>query len=107
MQARSLEHRSNPQPGDYWHEMFSPYFIVLAVDSKYVLVCRKRVPVDKDHWVFDVQHTVTMTRERFEKILSYNAPGMEDKVPADVVFGHMSTVEEWRNTVSLTHEYET
>ena len=31
----------NPQPGDYWHEMFCPYFIVVKVkgDDITVLSC--------------------------------------------------------------------
>lgn len=103
-QALSVEHRANPEPGDYWHECFVPYFVVLAVGARDVLVCRKTKEVDSGHWTWDLGHTVTLSRERFEKAISYET--MPDKTAAIVVPGHTWAVECWRETPTESHEYE-
>lgn len=35
------EHFLRPVPGDFWHEMYSPVLIVLAVEDDFVTVCEK------------------------------------------------------------------
>jgi hypothetical protein len=102
------EHRANPEPGDYWHECFSPYFVVLAVGAHDVLVCKKIVHFPKEEkWTFDVQYTTTMSRAAFVRHLSYNTPGMADKSPAMCAPGKMVwAVEDWRNSTTIEHDYE-
>lgn len=39
------EHFETPVPGDFWHEMYTPFFIVLAVDDEFVTICEKTKPV--------------------------------------------------------------
>ncbi len=34
--ARSKEHLIRPQPGDYWHEMFTPIRIVVWTDGEFI-----------------------------------------------------------------------
>jgi len=88
-----------PRPGDYWHEMFCPYFLVVQVNgSQYtVLSClggphsynRKheknaRVDVDNHSWEFDYSQFMVVDRHWIEKAVTYGTiPGFV----ADVVRG--------------------
>ena len=100
----------NPQPGDYWHEMFVPYFIVVNVkgDQYTVLSClggansynRKDEPnamIDVDDgWVFDYSKSMLVDRAWIEKAVTYGTiPGFV----ADVVNSQKtnSIVNEWRD----------
>lgn len=101
----------NPQPGDYWHEMFCPYFIVVNVEGdKYrVLSCmggpnsfnRKdepdaRLNVDTGHWSFDYSKSMLVDRAWIEKAVRYENI---DGFVADVVQGEKTEriAQEWRN----------
>ncbi len=102
----------NPQPGDYWHEMFCPYFVVVDVkDLKYtVLSCmggpdswdRKDEPnakIDmKDGWGFDYSKSMVVDRAWIEKAVKY---GNIEGFVADVVRSDKTEriVQEWRNWV--------
>lgn len=77
------EHVRNPQEGDFWHEMFSPYFLVVAVGDKGVLVVHKTVPVGRDHYRFDENELRYMTRQELRDKVTY--PSMRDKFVADVI----------------------
>ena len=103
---------NNPQPGDYWNEMFCPYFIVVDVkDLKYtVLSCmggpdsydRKDEPnakIDiKDGWGFDYSKSMVVDRAWIEKAVKY---GNIEGFVADVVRSDKTEriVQEWRNWV--------
>ena len=102
----------NPQPGDYWHEMFSPYFVVVDVkDLKYtVLSCmggpdswnRKdelNAMIDMgDNWRFDYSKSMVVDRAWIEKAVKY---GNIEGFVADVVRTEKTEriVQEWRNWV--------
>jgi len=100
---------TNPQPGDYWHEMFCPYFIVVNVegDKFRVLSClggpnsrdRKdeiNAKVDgRDGWSFDYSKSMLVDREWIRKTVTYST--IEGFV-ADVVQSEKTqeVVHEWR-----------
>ena len=81
---QSLE---NPRIGDYWHEMFCPYFIVVDVKNNdiTVLSClggpdsynRKHEPnakIDlKDGWTFDLSKSMVVNREWMTKVVKYES----------------------------------
>lgn len=75
----------NPRPGDYWHEMFCPYFLVVNVKGKNITVLsclggekslnRKHEPNAKigmgDRWTFDIEKDFVVDREWMEKAVKY------------------------------------
>lgn len=101
----------NPQPGDYWNEMFCPYFVVVDVkgDEITVLSClggstsfnRKhepnaRISIDTGHWGFDYSKSMVVDRAWIEKAVKYDSI---DGFVADVVRSEKTKkiVEEWRD----------
>jgi hypothetical protein len=91
-------HFVSPEPGDFWHEMFTPFFIVLAVEDDGVTICEKTKTVYEEPdkrmvlksyenpddpevkeyfsrprkdigYTFDVSETRTVSRSEFEKML--------------------------------------
>lgn len=101
----------NPNPGDYWNEMFCPYFVVVDVkgDDITVLSClggptsfnRKhelnaRISVDTGHWGFDYSKSMVVNRAWIEKTVRYDTI---DGFVADVVSSEKTQkiVEEWRD----------
>jgi 5-enolpyruvylshikimate-3-phosphate synthase len=102
----------NPQVGDYWHEMFCPYFLIVRVkDEEYtVLSCmggpksylekRKhelnaRVDNKDGTWSFDYSTSMVVDKEWIRDAVKYNS--IEGFV-ADVVRSPktLDTAEEWR-----------
>ena len=101
----------NPQPGDYWHERFSPYFVIVnrEGDQFRVLSCmggphhylRKdelcaRIEIDRDHWGFDYSKSMLVDHEWIRRAVTY---GSIDGFVADVVRTEKTQliVTEWRN----------
>ena len=101
----------NPRPGDYWHERFSPYFVVVNQegDQFRVLSCmggphhylRKdelnaRIEIDRDHWAFDYSKSMLVDREWIQRAVTY---GSIDGFVADVVRSEKTAhiVTEWRD----------
>ena len=101
----------NPRPGDYWHERFSPYFVVVnrEGDQFRVLSCmggphhylRKdelnaRIEIDKNHWAFDYSKSMLVDREWIRRAVTY---GSIDGFVADVVRTEKTQliVTEWRD----------
>ncbi len=101
---------SSPKPGDYWNEMFCPYFIVVNVEGPdiTVLSClggptsfnRKhelnaRISVDNAHWSFDYSKSMVVNRDWIEKAVKYDSI---DGFVADVNRSEktLKIVEEWR-----------
>ena len=101
----------NPRPGDYWHERFSPYFVVVNLegDQFRVLSCmggphhylRKdelnaRIEIDKNHWAFDYSKSMLVDREWIRRAVTY---GSIDGFVADVVRTEKTQliVTEWRD----------
>ena len=81
-QNLNLKHIINPQEGDFWHEMFCPYFYIVAVDIKGVLALYKTIPVGSDHYRFDENEIKYMTKEELKNSVTYEA--MRDKFVANV-----------------------
>ena len=101
----------NPRPGDYWHERFSPYFVIVNQegDKFRVLSCmggphhylRKhelnaRIEIDRDHWGFDYSKSMLVDREWIRRAVTY---GSIDGFVADVVRTEKTQliVTEWRD----------
>ena len=101
----------NPRPGDYWHERFSPYFVIVNQegDQFRVLSCmggphhylRKdelnaRIEIDRDHWTFDYSKSMLVDREWIRRAVTY---GSIDGFVADVVRTEKTQliVTEWRD----------
>jgi hypothetical protein len=107
----NYESLDNPKIGDYWNEMFCPYFLVVDVKGKdiTVLSClggpnsynRKdepnaKVEVDSGHWTFDPSKYMVVDREWMTKAVKY---GSIDGFVADV-WNTEKTVKmaiEWRD----------
>jgi len=100
-----------PQIGDYWHEMFCPYFVIVNKEGdKYrVLSClggpesftRKdelnaRIEVDGGHWGFDYSKSMLVDHEWIRKTVTYESI---DGFVADVVQSEKTDriAQEWRN----------
>jgi len=100
----------DPQPGDYWHEMFCPYFLVVEVKGSAirVLSCmggpnsynRKdelNAKIDtKDGWGFDYSKSMIVDREWMERAVKYDTI---DSFVADVVRSEktIAVADEWRD----------
>lgn len=65
-------HRDNPEPGDYWNEMFSPVALVLKVDGQLVTMLKHTKPTDPGHWTWDTDKVTVMTKRQFGKWISYD-----------------------------------
>ena len=101
---------ANPRPGDYWQEMFCPYFLVVDVrdDKITVLSCmggpnsysRKHEPnarVDvQDGWHFDYSKSMVVDRKWISKAVRYDTI---DGFAADVINSEKTRgiVDEWRD----------
>lgn len=75
-------HVEFPQVGDYWHERFCPYFIILEVLEDHVIICDKKKDIDRDHWDFDLSVCKLITKQELERSVKYSTM---DKFVADVV----------------------
>lgn len=96
-QELNRKHVDQPMVGDFWHEMFSPYHIVLAVTDSEVIICEKTKPVDSHHYTFDLSEVRTITHLEHRDIVTYST--MRDKFVADVVPNSkmMPLIQEWRD----------
>ena len=108
---KNKEALENPQPGDYWHEMFCPYFVIVNKegDKFRVLSClggpksftRKeeinaRIEVDNGHWGFDYAKSMLVDHDWIRRTVTYESI---DGFVADVVQSEKSQriAQEWRN----------
>lgn len=79
------EHLSQPQVGDYWHEMFAPICVVVGKTDSTVTICKKTKSVDDNHWTWDTSIIEVMQLEDFKKWLCYKSDSMKDKTWCRVV----------------------
>ena len=105
---QNKESLDNPRIGDYWQEMFCPYFLVVDVknDDITVLSClggsytRKHelnAKIDlKDGWTFDLSKSMVVNREWISRAVKYES--IEGFV-ADVVNSEKTVkiAMEWRD----------
>jgi len=111
----NLKALANPQPGDYWHERFCPYFIVVdrEGDKFRVLSClggsnsftRKdelNAKIEsKDGWYFDYSKSMLVDHEWIRRTVRYESI---DGFVADMVQSEKTAriVQEWREHKRLT-----
>jgi hypothetical protein len=88
-----MKHYINPEVGDYWHEMFCPYFIVLAVlDDGLYIICDEKMRVDDSSWKFNLALCKQVSFEYFSRVRY----GSIDGFCADVSVGnHPAVVDAW------------
>lgn len=93
---------ADPRPGDYWNEMFCPYFIVVdrRGDDFTVLSCLPPDSARIDHsdgtWSFDYSKTKVVDREWIQSKVRYQSI---DGFVADVINSEktQAIVSEWRD----------
>jgi hypothetical protein len=91
-----------PAVGDYWHEMYCPYFVIVNIqDDKYTILCAvtiegatNAIVRHRDYCEFDYSKHSVVSIEWIKDIVSYkNAPGFV----ADVRRGwRPSLINEWQ-----------
>lgn len=71
--ALNERHASDPQPGDYWHEMFCPVLVIAARFPIGVLVCDTPKDVGDNKWTWNLEKCRVMTVEELRRKLEYNS----------------------------------
>lgn len=120
------EHFDEPVPGDFWHEMYTPFFIVLAAEDGLVTICEKTKTVYEEPekamvlrsyespddpevkeyfsrprkdigYTFDVSETRTVSRGEFEKMLKCYSGALADELAYRCMPGRCTAlVSMWR-----------
>lgn len=94
----------NPEVGDYWSEMFCPYFVIVDIQGDdYTILCAwedrgnvhvKNAKVEvSDGWYFDVNKHSVVTKEWIQKKVTY------ESIPwfvADVTRNFTRLVDDWK-----------
>lgn len=70
----------NPKPGDYWHEMFCPYFLVVRCQGNKVTVLsciekndfNARIVYENGTWEFDLSKFMIVDREWIKEKVTYS-----------------------------------
>lgn len=85
----NAKHASDPQVGDYWHEMFVPCYLVIERTSFSVSYLEHRKETldenDKWTWTWDTSKISMKTVKGFQEMVSYNSENMKHKTWCDVV----------------------
>lgn len=87
-------HLRDPKPGDFWHERFCPYHIVLAVTPSGVVIADKTRPDGDSHYTFDLESAREITHEEHGKAVRYSSGNgfVADVVPVRAAL----SVREWK-----------
>jgi hypothetical protein len=97
--AKNQTHFDTPQAGDYWQEMFCPYFIVLSVEDygETFIVCDKTISSADRKWEFDLQNSKRVDKSYFKRVkYSVSSGNMSNKFVADVIVNDkMLRIVEW------------
>lgn len=74
---QETESRANdPQPGNYWHEMFCPICVVVHRLPNHVVICKKTKDAGEGYQTWDLEKLEMMSLSEFKKWLSYESiPG--------------------------------
>jgi hypothetical protein len=105
--AQNADALENPRAGDYWNEMFCPYFLVVAVYGDNIQVldalpgdnCAK-VENSNDTWGFDYSKSIIVDRAWMKKRVTYShIDGFVANVYRDGK-NHLAAVEEWKEFTS-------
>lgn len=98
-QELNEKHATNPMPGDYWHEMFTPIAVVLDVVGDTVVFCRNTESSGTNHWRWNHKLSERLPKATFAHLFRYET--MPDKFHADVVpQGHLSDADAYRSASS-------
>ena len=89
------KHYNNPQEGDYWHEMFCPYFIVLSIVENGYIICSERIDVDSGHWRFDLSKATLVDKNYFDKVKYQSISGFCADVVNNITTNKI--VKEWED----------
>ena len=83
---RNVKHEKSPQPGDYWHERFTPYFIVIRHDKQTdtVFYVDDKIYVD-DYFKFDFAKVKNLPRTELFKQVHYDSTCLDRAFVADVI----------------------
>lgn len=83
----NVKHEKSPQPGDYWHEMFSPYFIVIRHDKQTdtVFYVDDKIYGDMNYFKFDFAKVKNLPRTELFKQVHYDSTCFDSAFVADVV----------------------
>lgn len=68
----------DPQLGDFWHEMFQPYFVVVGIrrtvlGAKVVTVCQKTKSEDPNRWTWDLSKLDEISVAELRKQVTYSS----------------------------------
>jgi hypothetical protein len=91
-----------PEPGDYWHERFCPYFLVVAsnpITNQYTIlscISEPKAKFDSDNgWSFDYSKHQVVDHAWIKKHVTYsNIPGFVADVVRNDKF--KTIVKEWK-----------
>lgn len=96
----------NPKPGDYWHERFSPYFIVVLVNELWVVVLDKKIQADPNYFEFIEDDPSVYSRLDFEKQIKYSsAVGKEMSGDKPVFCADVINGSQARNLNSIVKDF--
>lgn len=82
----------DPQPGDYWSEMFCPVCLVVGRKENKVFIYENYKPIDKGYWSWDT-----------EKVSEYDIKDFQSKISHETIDGYWCDVD--RNKMKQFVEY--
>lgn len=82
--AVNERHALSPERGDYWHEMFCPVRVVLAVGADTVTICETTKGAGEGRWTWDFSKTRTIPKSEFGIGLHYCSEAMKHNFVCDV-----------------------
>jgi len=93
------KHISDPQPGDYWQEMFCPYFVVIRRLGDLVIICDQKKDAGDHRWTWDLTKLKVQSLAELRKQVTYGTiPGfVADVCPA----AHLWVVDEVGDSATI------
>lgn len=85
------KHLDDPKVGDYWHEMFCPYFIITEVRALDITVLDKTIGLPENRFTFDETKPRIIKRSDLAKEVQYST---SDEFMADVMIGEAEKGEQ-------------
>jgi hypothetical protein len=85
----------DPLPGDYWHEMCMPYFVVLEVwENSNMIICDEKRNIDSTYWTWDLAKAREVTNDYMKRVCYQQTDGFVADVSRE---GHHWAVEAWKD----------
>ena len=66
----------DPQPGDYWSEMFCPVCLVVGRKENKVFIYENYKPIDKGYWSWDTEKVSEYDIKDFQSKISHETIGL-------------------------------